>query len=897
MDELERLKQSGDAPHWMDEFSLKTLQGGYLQKGETPKTMYQRVAKAAANYYPNAKDLEQKFFHIMWQNWLCLASPTLSNMGTDRGLPISCNSIHVDDSIDSIFTKGHELAILSKNGAGVGIYFGDIRGRGEGIKGNGKSEGVVPWAKVMDQITLSVSQGCYDDKTELLTEKGWMKFSELKPGIKVAQSTKGGEISFVDYTDYIAYDVAENLIRISNKTSIDLLVTKNHRMAVEYRKRISNKRDKNGKFLNNTKALENELRIIEADKLSLHQDNRFWCAARSATGKLEKLSTLDRFYIAYQADGISSSNKESFYSFHFNKQHKIIRLRQIVIELGWQFTEKFSDLDGMTTFIVYVPSIVNISKQLTNMYAIKDFSSSFAKEFIEELSHWDDSFIDLKTTETGSISYSCVTKENTDFVQAVAFLAGKMSNCIQPKRNAEHHQWKYPIFVCNRQSVGGEETHKTIEYYQGKVYCVTVPTGLLIVRRNGFAVICGNSTRRGASAIYLPIDHGDIEEFINIRRPVGDINRRCLNINHAVSISDAWMKDMLAGNQEKRKTWENLLLARVETGEPYIFFSDNVNKNNPKCYTKNGLDVKTSNLCSEITLYTDPDHTFVCCLSSLNLVRWDEWKDTDTVNLTVKFLDAVLQEYINKIEHVKGMEAARRSAIKGRAIGIGVLGWHTLLQERSLPFDSFETMQLNAEIFRIIRAKAEEETANLAKELGEPEWCKGFGRRNTHLLAVAPTVSNSTISGGHSAGIEPIAANIFVQKSAKGTFIRRNSTLEQLLETKEKNTFETWKSIEKDGSVQHLSFLSDHEKEVFLTAREINQHTIVKLAIQRQKWVDQAQSVNLFFAANATEKYIHDVHIKAWEGGLKTLYYFRSSGVLKGDLASRSESECKACEA
>jgi ribonucleotide reductase alpha subunit len=1028
MDDLEILKQNGEAPKWMDEFGLKTLSSGYLLPGETPRVMYRRVAKAAASYYPKSSKLEERFFDIMWKNWLCPASPVLSNMGTNRGFAISCNSIHSADSLDSIFMKNYELAILSKNGAGVGIYLGDVRGRGVPIKGNGASEGIIPWAKIFDQTTLSVSQGCYDDQTELLTEKGWLKFSDLTPGIKVAQSTTNGEISFVDFTDYIAYSVSEDLIRFKNKTSLDLLITKNHRIAVE--------------FTDNTKKLENHLRIIEADKLKLHRDNRFWCASRAVAGRLEALTALDRFYIAYQAEG---SIDEGAYAFHFDEERKIVRLQEILDELGWRFTEraeKKSEKDSTTTFAVHIPASISISKKFQDIYDIKDFSLSFAREFIEEIGHWDGSFRKPETIEASSIEYSSIIEENTDFVQAVSFLAGKMSSRGSPVRNKEHHNWKYPIYICDRQSVGGEEVSSTLEYYEGKVFCITVPTGLLVVRRNGIPVICGNSTRRGASALYLPIEHSDIDEFINIRRPVGDINRRCLNINHGVCITNRWMQSMLDGDRAKRQTWEKLLLARVETGEPYFFFSDNVNNNNPECYVKNNLTVKTSNICclsgdtlvltksgaqridsltnksvsiwdgnqwvlsnsfrqrgedfltrvhikdgsfidanpkhrwfvansqeeirskqyslkltnqlaegdfieshnqapnkrsanwqriekieqlpgihpvycptvpstgkfalanglmtgnSEITLYTDPDHSFVCCLSSLNLVRWDEWKDTDTVQLTVRFLDAVLSEYIEKTEGMRGMEASRLSAIKGRAIGIGVLGWHTLLQERSLSFDSFDTMQLNAEIFRTICSKADEETKVLAKELGEPEWCKGFGIRNTHRLALAPTVSNSTISGGHSAGIEPISANVFVQKSAKGTFIRRNMTLDRLLTAKEKNTVEIWKSInEQSGSVQHLSFLSDQEKEVFLTAREINQHTVVKLAVQRQKWIDQAQSVNLFFASNASPKYIHEVHLNAWKSGLKTLYYLRSDGVLKSDLASRSESECKACEA
>jgi ribonucleoside-diphosphate reductase alpha chain len=409
--------------------------------------------------------------------------------------------------------------------------------------------------------------------------------------------------------------------------------------------------------------------------------------------------------------------------------------------------------------------------------------------------------------------------------------------------------------------------------------------------------ISQGSTRRGAAATYLPIIHSDIEEFINMRRPTGDVNRRCLNLNHGICITDDWMNSMLEGDQPKRNLWMEILKARVETGEPYLFFTDNVNNQNPECYKKRGLRVSTSNICTEIFLFTDPDHSFVCCLSSLNLVKWDEWKDTDTVQVAVRFLDAVLSEYIEKSKDTPMLQASRRSAIKGRAIGIGVLGWHTLLQRRRVPFDSFDAMMLNAQIFKTMKEKAELETAILAVELGEPEWCQGDGRRNTHLLAVAPTVSNSTISGGHSAGIEPMAANIFSQKSAKGTFIKKNATLEELMEKKGKNTPEVWKSInEQSGSVQHLGFLSDHEKQVFLTAREINQYAIIKQAAQRQKFIDQGQSINLFFGANADPKYIHGVHIEAWKSGIKSLYYFRTEGVIRGDLASRSKEECAACE-
>ncbi len=357
------------------------------------------------------------------------------------------------------------------------------------------------------------------------------------------------------------------------------------------------------------------------------------------------------------------------------------------------------------------------------------------------------------------------------------------------------------------------------------------------------------------------------------------------------------MKSLIAGDVKKRALWAEILKARVETGEPYLFFTDNVNNANPACYKENDLHVETSNLCSEIFLHTDPDHSFVCCLSSLNLVKWDEWKDTDVVNTAIRFLDAVLEEYIEKSTYEPGFSASRASAVKGRALGLGVLGWHTFLQDKSITFDSFEAMTYNNAIFKRIRQCAEEETKVMAADLGEPLWCKGHNRRHTHLMAVAPTVSNSLIAGGYSAGIEPLTANIYSQKSAKGTFIRKNPSLEKVLANYDKDTYEVWKSInEMSGSVQHLEFLSVHEKQVFLTARELNQHAIIKQAAQRQKWIDQGQSVNLFFGSNSDPKYIHEVHLAAWESGLKSLYYLRTEGVIRGDLASRSKTECVACE-
>lgn len=568
---LEQLQKDGRAPLWLKEEGYKTLTNGYLLPDEAPIDMYRRVA-TSMSLRLNRPNLFQDFFDIIWNNWLCLATPVAANLGTDRGLPISCNSIHVGDSVDSIFGKAHELAMLSKNGAGVGIYLGDIRGRGAPIKGNGKSEGIIPWAKVYDTTCISVSQG---------------------------------------------------------------------------------------------------------------------------------------------------------------------------------------------------------------------------------------------------------------------------------------------------------------------------------------------STRRGAGAVYLDINHPDIEEFINMRRPTGDINRRCLNLHHAVCIDDEFMLKVESGDEKARHLWTEIMKARFETGEPYLFFKDNVNNQRPESYIKNNLFIKTSNICNEIYLYTDPEHTFVCCLSSLNLARYMEWRDwrsqsssKSLVELAIYALDAVMSEYIEKAKTIPGFESAVRFAEKSRPVGLGALGWHTFLQENKIPFDSFQAMMYNGMIFKQIKEESDKATFDLSKEYGEPEWCKGTGRRNSHCVAVAPTVSNSIISGSVSAGIEPIAANVFALKTAKGTFLRKNPTLEKLLESKGKNNPDIWKSIsQNEGSVQHLSFLSAEEKEVFLTAREINQFAIIKQAGQRQKFVDQGQSVNLFFAKNSDPKYIHQVHMEAWKANLKGLYYCRAESVLKGDMVNRQKDECAACEA
>jgi ribonucleoside-diphosphate reductase alpha chain len=557
-------------PDFMNEISLSMISKGYLLPDEDVFRAFTRVSKAAARRLKR-KDLQPLFYEAMVKNWLCLASPVLSNLGTERGMPISCFGIDTDDSIEGIALANSELMRLSSQGGGVGIGVSRIRGRGKPIQGNGVSEGVVPWVKIYDSTILATNQG---------------------------------------------------------------------------------------------------------------------------------------------------------------------------------------------------------------------------------------------------------------------------------------------------------------------------------------------SVRRGAASVNLSINHPDIEEFLMIRRPKGDVNRQCLNMHQCVVIDDEFMNRVEERDPKALKLWGEILKTRLETGEPYIMFEDNINNANPEAYKKNNLHVSMTNICSEIALYTDPLHSFICCLSSLNLARWDEWKDYKFENgmtlpeLACWFLEGVLQEFIDRSKHIKFMENTYRSAVKGRAIGIGVLGWHTFLQEKGIPFAGLQANSYTRLMFDFIEKEALKASRDQAKEYGEPEWCKGTGLRHTHHLAIAPTVSNAHISGGVSPSIEPIPANVYNLKTAKGTFIKKNPTLEKLLESKGYNIDSVWDQIAKDkGSVMGLPdyILTDEEKEIFLTFKEINPYEIVRQNAIRQKYVDQAISLNLTFDPSDSPKYISDVHKLAWKEGIKTLYYMRSESVLRGDTISRDDN-CVACE-
>ncbi len=557
-------KKGKDYPEWGDtEVYKKTIAGGYLLGSESPKDAYNRVCKTVAGRL-DRPELEDVFFKYIWNGWLCLASPVLSNTGTDRGLPISCFGIDVADSIIDIGQKNLEMMLLAKHGGGVGIGINQIRPAGANIKGNGTSDGVVPFCKIYDSTILATNQG---------------------------------------------------------------------------------------------------------------------------------------------------------------------------------------------------------------------------------------------------------------------------------------------------------------------------------------------SVRRGAASVNINIEHPDFNDWVEIREPKGDVNRQSLNLHQCAVIGDKFMRRLESGDSEARAKWGKLLQKRKATGEPYILFKGNTNKNNPQAYKQNALKVHMTNICSEITLHTDENHSFICCLSSLNLAKYDEWKNTNIIYDSIWFLDGVLEEFIQKSKYRKGFENSVRSAEKGRALGLGVLGWHTYLQERGLPFEGLLSQYETRKIFSQIKIESERASMALADAYGEPLWCVGTGMRNTHLRAIAPTVSNSKLSGNVSPGIEPWAANIFTEQSAKGTFIRKNPTLEAILESKKINTKEIWEKILADGgSVQDLKELDNDAKEVFKTFKELNQLELVRQAGIRQQYIDQSVSLNLAFPSEATPKWINKVHMDAWRKGVKTLYYMRTESVLRGDIANTAMDDCVACD-
>ena len=415
-------------------------------------------------------------------------------------------------------------------------------------------------------------------------------------------------------------------------------------------------------------------------------------------------------------------------------------------------------------------------------------------------------------------------------------------------------------------------------------------------------VVSQGSVRRGRFSPYLPIDHADIMEFLEI----GSEGNPIQELTHGVTVTNDWMQDMIDGNVEKRTVWAKVLQSRGEMGYPYIFFTDNANNGAADVYKDKNLPIYASNLCTEIMLPSNHDWSFVCVLSSINLLHYDKWKDTDAVQTMVYFLDSVITEFLEKLESYKNspdredqqtflfMERAYNFAKDNRALGMGTLGWHSLLQSKMLPFDSQQAYDLNSEVFKTLKEYSYKASEHLAEKFGEPELLKGYGRRNATLNAIAPTTSSAFILGQVSQGIEPIWSNIYVKDIAKIKTTVKNPFLIKLLKEKGMDTPDVWRDIrDRDGSVQHLDFLSENEKDTFKTYSEIDQLVIIYQAANRQNHLDQGQSLNIIVHPDTPTKEINKIHITAWKLGLKSLYYQHSMNAAQ---KFKQKKECESCE-
>lgn len=863
---------------WINENSRNFLQGGYLKEGVTPEQRIKEIADYA-EYILGIDGFSDKFYDYMEKGYYSLSSPVWSNFGTDKGLPISCFGSNIDDNMGNILYAQSEVGMMSKFGGGTSGYFGNLRERGSEITSNGESSGAVHFMKLFEAMIDSVSQGCYDDQTDVLTEKGFMKFEDLMKDktIKVAQVTDGDEIEYVLPTDYMKFIPSDNeLLLFKDSKNIDLLVTKNHNMAFKY----EGKKQVNG---TRTKHLNPEYRMSSADITPLHRDIKYVHGSTlPSKGRDSGLSDLERLYIATQADGsLVKRTGNKGIKFRFAKKRKSDRIKEILDGTGLEYSYNHYDYSD-DTHNIYINAGHVVPKLFEEWVDLKNKSVEWAQDFLEEVSFWDGSSVNEGIK---SFSYSSIVESNVDFVQSVASVVGaKSRKSVNNRENDPNKSTIFNLFVSQKsQYFGVEKIEKEAVEYDGYVYCVEVPSHKLIVRRNGHTVVCGNSTRRGRFSPYLPIDHPDIEEFLKI----GSEGAPIQDLTHAVTVSDDWMQEMIDGDEDKRAVWAKVIQSRVEKGYPYIFFTDTVNNNTVDVYKDKGLRINHSQLCSEITLPSNSEWSFVCNLSSMNILYYDEWKDTDAVETMIYFLDAVMSEFITKLEGFRDsdkqehnqafyfMKRAYKFAKENRALGLGALGWHSYLQSNMIPFDSLDATKLNAWIFRNIQEKAEKASKELADMYGEPEVLKGYERRNSTVTAVAPNTSSAFILGQVSQSIEPKFSNHYVKDLAKSKATISNPYLKKVLQNYGKDTREVWKDISKhDGSVQHLDFLTDHEKQVFQTFSEINQYVIIDQAAIRQQYIDQSQSLNVMINPEKTSaKEINDLYIFAWKNGVKTLYY------------------------
>lgn len=858
---------------WLSKYSQEFLERGYLLPDQTVENRIQVIGDSAEKIL-GIEGYSLKLQEYIANGWISLSTPIWANFGTNRGLPISCFGSYVEDSVEGILSTAAEIGTMSKYGGGTAGYFGEVRSRGSIIKDNGSSSGSKSFLPLFQEVSNTINQGCYDDKTEILTDKGWLLFKDIiaNKSIKVAQVLENENIEFVSPLNYFEYDVNEELVLFKDSKNIDLLVTKNHNMVYKQQSKLII----DGKYV---RQVKDKFYTSTAENCPLHRDIKYLHSAFTFKGY--GLTPMERLLIAFQADGCQLPNCKNTIKFRFSKYRKVERLKNILHDLNLSYNESYYNSDN--THNITIKLDTELSKDFS-WVTISDKSLQWCTEFINEVLNWDGSF----TTSTNG-NYSSTNEKNVDVLQQVCAISGfKSSKNVNLREKEVNKVPIFNLFISKGNYFGVEKLKKQYQHYQGKVYCVEVPTNKLIIRRNGKTVVCGNSTRRGYFSAYLPIDHGDIEEWLNIRTEGDPIQQ----ITYGICVPSWWIKSMREGDKYKQTIWAKLIQRRFETGLPYIFFTDNANyhESTPEIYKGKILH---SQMCTEIMEPNSKDESFTCDLASLNDLYFEEYSKTDCVKVVTYLLDAANTEFIEKASNIKFFEKAVRFAKNHRALGIGRLGYNSLLQSKMIPFESLDARYLNLDIQRHIQEQFLEASKELKELFGPPEGYPNLDRRNTVGIAIAPTKSSAFIMGV-SESIEVRNSNYFIQDLAKGKFVFKNPYLEKLLDSYGQNTEEVWESIKLNhGSILHLDFLSNTEKLVFKTAKEINQEEVIIQAAQRQKFIDQGQSLNLFISPDKTAKDVNKLILLAHDLGIKSLYYQHNTSAVQN---LTKELTCVSCE-
>lgn len=878
-------------PTWMNQEAIDTLSRGYLLPGETPRTMWERVTKAAARTL-NFPEIEGDLFEMFWMGFVGGSTPVLSNMGSNRGLPVSCYSCSVGDSVHSIYSHLKEVAALSKHGGGVGVYLGDIRSSGSHITGGGKSTGVVPWARQYDYASQVVSQGGVRRGSFALYLP--IDHPDLMELLRAKDHSQGDPRNFID---------SQIAVTITDKWVEEM---------------IAGDREKQKLFGEVLK-----IRLVSGSPYLIFIDNANNQRPSSFRKRNLEIFTSNLCFTADTLVAVADGRGAVPIVDLVDTQFSVYSARKAIYKEGW-----VTEIKPATAFPTGVREVVEVELEdgstfrctPDHLLATRDCkwveAQNAVGQVIEPFTRFNNEFGHnmVNSVSNGRRRQSRMIWEyhNGDpgrgfHVDHIESQGGDNIENLQLLTQEEHLQktakerqgLNNPIHQVDREFhseyVSAAVTGKRNPRFNGIDNYELIALGRMVYEEEGTfskqqylsLIDRGYNVPRSFSSYRFGGSFADYVEYVLGTKEYGGeyevdkeppVNPR--------TVANETLKAKVKSIRDNGLKVVSIRPAGVET-----VYDLRVEDNHNFFIVTSQGDVESGVLvhnCSEIFLPTDENHTFVCVLSSLNLARWDEWKDWKGPNtgktvpeLMVYFLDAVVDEFIAKADRLPSMGRAVRFARKSRSLGVGTMGLHALYQKRDLPFASVEARALNVEVHRFIDDMTLKASQDMAITYGEPEWCKGDGVRHATRIAIAPTKSNSVICGAVSQGIEPIEFNYFVAKQAKGSFVRKNPYLEAHLKQIGYDLPEVWQSIlDARGSVQHLQFLPSHTREVFKTAREIDQFEIIKQAVDRQPYVCQGQSVNLFVDPESTPEYLMKLHLAAWRNKLKSLYYLKSSSLL-----------------